>query len=149
MKSICWAPWISQLQSSGLPSIFLKAQPWYISGSGISVWHHGFGRRRKKQTFETWWQPDAGKKLLCLVKLNMCCYVSVCRSSGQSVVRFVRLSVGLSVCLSESVLSESVCLPLFPNCSTFLSLQDVARFCNRYPNIELSFEVQDKDDISA
>ena len=79
----------------------------------------------------------------------MCCYVSVCRSSGQSVVRFVRLSVGLSVCLSESVLSESVCLPLFPNCSTFLSLQDVARFCNRYPNIELSFEVQDKDDISA
>ena len=149
MKSICWAPWISQLQSSGLPSIFLKAQPWYISGSGISVWHHGFGRRWKKQTFETWWQPDAGKKLLCLVKLNMCCYVSVCRSTGQSVVRFVRLSVGLSVCLSESVLSESVCLPLFPNCSTFLSLQDVARFCNRYPNIELSFEVQDKDDISA
>ena len=83
----------------------------------------------------------------------MCCYVSVCRSTGQSVVRFVCLSVGLSVCLSvclsESVLSESVCLPLFPNCSTFLSLQDVARFCNRYPNIELSFEVQDKDDISA
>ncbi|RMX47508.1 hypothetical protein pdam_00002126 [Pocillopora damicornis] len=28
-------------------------------------------------------------------------------------------------------------------------MQDVARFCNRYPNIELSFEVQDKDDISA
>ena len=118
MKSICWAPWISQFQSSGLPSIFLKAQPWYISGSGISVWHHGFGRRWKKQTFETGWQPDAGKKLLCLVKLNMCCYVSVCRSSGQSVVRFVRLSVGLSVCLSLSCLSLSVCLS-FPTVLPF------------------------------
>ena len=28
-------------------------------------------------------------------------------------------------------------------------LQDVARFCNRYPNIELSFEVHDKDNITA
>lgn len=28
-------------------------------------------------------------------------------------------------------------------------MQDVARFCNRYPNIELSFEIQDKDEISA
>lgn len=28
-------------------------------------------------------------------------------------------------------------------------MQDVARFCNRYPNIELSFEVQDKEDITA
>ena len=24
---ICWAPWILQFQSSGLPSIFLRAQP--------------------------------------------------------------------------------------------------------------------------
>ncbi|KAL9982422.1 hypothetical protein ACROYT_G004461 [Oculina patagonica] len=28
-------------------------------------------------------------------------------------------------------------------------MQDVARFCNRYPNIELSFEVHDKDSITA
>lgn len=28
-------------------------------------------------------------------------------------------------------------------------MQDVARFCNRYPNIELSFEVHDKDNITA
>ncbi|XP_015771701.1 PREDICTED: U5 small nuclear ribonucleoprotein 200 kDa helicase-like [Acropora digitifera] len=28
-------------------------------------------------------------------------------------------------------------------------MQDVARFCNRYPNIELSFEVNDEDNISA
>ncbi len=26
---------------------------------------------------------------------------------------------------------------------------DVARFCNRYPNIELTYEVQDKDSISS
>ena len=70
-------------------------------------------------------------------------------SVGLLVSRSFVLFVCRSVCLSESVLSESVCLSLFPNCSTFLSLQDVARFCNRYPNIELSFEVQDKDDISA
>ena len=24
----CWAPWISQVHSTGLPSIFLRAQPW-------------------------------------------------------------------------------------------------------------------------
>ena len=118
MKSICWAPWISQLQSSGLPSIFLKAQPWYISGSGICVWHHGFGRRWKKQTFETGWQPDAGKKLLCLVKLNMCCYVSVCRSFVLFVCRSVGRSVGRSVCLGLSCLSLSVCLS-FPTVLPF------------------------------
>ena len=28
IQIICWAPWISQFQSSGLPSIFLRAQPW-------------------------------------------------------------------------------------------------------------------------
>ena len=28
IKSICWAPWISQFQNSGLPSIFLRAQSW-------------------------------------------------------------------------------------------------------------------------
>ena len=27
--------------------------------------------------------------------------------------------------------------------------QNVARFCNRYPNIELSYEVEDKDGIKA
>jgi pre-mRNA-splicing helicase BRR2 len=27
-------------------------------------------------------------------------------------------------------------------------MADVARFCNRYPNIELSYEVQEKDEIS-
>lgn len=36
--------------------------------------------------------------------------------------------------------------------NTLLSLtdsqmQDVARFCNRYPNIELSYEVANKDNI--
>ena len=25
---LCWAPWISQVQSTGLPLIFLRAQPW-------------------------------------------------------------------------------------------------------------------------
>ena len=25
---LCWAPWISQPQGTGLPSIFLRAQPW-------------------------------------------------------------------------------------------------------------------------
>lgn len=28
-----------------------------------------------------------------------------------------------------------------------IQMADVARFCNRYPNIELSYEVADKDDI--
>ena len=27
MQIICWAPYISQFQSTGLPSIFLRAQP--------------------------------------------------------------------------------------------------------------------------
>ena len=27
-------------------------------------------------------------------------------------------------------------------------MADVARFCNRYPNIELTYEVQDKESIS-
>ena len=27
-------------------------------------------------------------------------------------------------------------------------MADVARFCNRYPNIELSYEIADKDRIS-
>ena len=31
--------------------------------------------------------------------------------------------------------------------ASFSPLQDVARFCNRYPNIDLTFEVQDKDGI--
>ena len=26
---------------------------------------------------------------------------------------------------------------------------DVAKFCNRYPNIELTYEIQDKEDISS
>ena len=29
----------------------------------------------------------------------------------------------------------------------FFSPQDVARFCNRYPNIDLNFEIQHKDQI--
>ena len=52
------------------------------------------------------------------------------------------------------------CIFMFYHCcslafsyrSCFLSVlvvQDVARFCNRYPNIELSFEVEDNDDITA
>ena len=88
---------------------------------------------------------------LCLSVVSFVC-LSVGRSVGRSVClsgSVLSESVLSESVLSESVLSESVCLPLFPNCSTFLSLQDVARFCNRYPNIELSFEVQDKDDISA
>lgn len=28
-----------------------------------------------------------------------------------------------------------------------VQMADVARFCNRYPNIELSYEVADKDSI--
>jgi pre-mRNA-splicing helicase BRR2 len=27
-------------------------------------------------------------------------------------------------------------------------MADVARFCNRYPNIELTYEIQDKDKIT-
>ena len=27
IKIICWAPWILQVQSTGLPLIFVKAQP--------------------------------------------------------------------------------------------------------------------------
>ncbi len=30
---------------------------------------------------------------------------------------------------------------------TEAQMQDVARFCNRYPNIDLSFEVANKDNI--
>ena len=30
-RSICWAPWISQFQSTGLPSMFLRAQPCAVS----------------------------------------------------------------------------------------------------------------------
>lgn len=30
-----------------------------------------------------------------------------------------------------------------------VQMTDVARFCNRYPNIELSYEVQNKDRISS
>lgn len=32
---------------------------------------------------------------------------------------------------------------------TDAQMADVARFCNRYPNIELSYEVQDKDRIHS
>jgi pre-mRNA-splicing helicase BRR2 len=32
---------------------------------------------------------------------------------------------------------------------TDAQMQDVARFCNRYPNIELNFEVLDKDEITS
>ena len=28
-------------------------------------------------------------------------------------------------------------------------MANVARFCNRYPNIELTYEIQDKDEISS
>ena len=28
-------------------------------------------------------------------------------------------------------------------------MADVARFCNRYPNIEMAYEIQDKEDISS
>ncbi|CAF4965582.1 unnamed protein product, partial [Rotaria socialis] len=28
-------------------------------------------------------------------------------------------------------------------------LADVARFCNRYPNIEVSYDIPDKDDVST
>ena len=28
IEIICWAHWISQVQSTGLPSILLRAQPW-------------------------------------------------------------------------------------------------------------------------
>ena len=28
IQIICWAPWILQVQSTGRPSIFLRAQPW-------------------------------------------------------------------------------------------------------------------------
>ena len=28
-------------------------------------------------------------------------------------------------------------------------LADVARFCNRYPNIEVSYEIPEKDDITS
>ena len=31
---------------------------------------------------------------------------------------------------------------------TDAQMADVARFCNRYPNIELSYEIADKDRIS-
>ena len=31
LRSICWAPWISQFQSTVLPSIFLRAQPCAVS----------------------------------------------------------------------------------------------------------------------
>ena len=30
---------------------------------------------------------------------------------------------------------------------TSMFLQDVARFCNRYPNIDLAYEIHDKDHI--
>merc|ERR1712142_223145 len=32
---------------------------------------------------------------------------------------------------------------------TDIQMADVARFCNRYPNIELSYEVLDKDDLAS
>ena len=31
IQIICWAHWISQVQSTGLPSIFLRAQSWMKS----------------------------------------------------------------------------------------------------------------------
>ena len=30
IEIICWAHWISQVQSPGLPLIFLRAQPWVL-----------------------------------------------------------------------------------------------------------------------
>ena len=30
IQIIRWAPWILQFQSTGLPSIFLRAQPWWL-----------------------------------------------------------------------------------------------------------------------
>ena len=39
IQIICWAPWILQVQSTGRPSIFLRAQPW--------VWY-SFYREKKR-----------------------------------------------------------------------------------------------------
>lgn len=60
---------------------------------------------------------------------------------------YLSLSICLPVCLTVRL---SVCLAIQTLTSYVpVTLQDVARFCNRYPNIELSFEVHDKDNITA
>ena len=60
IQIICWAPWISQFQSSGLPSIFLRAQPcWPVEYSCDQVFcSHGtiltvpkFKRQNSGQSF--------------------------------------------------------------------------------------------------
>ena len=42
IQILCWAPWISQLQSTGPPSIFLRAQPCQVakqqSTSLCTIW---------------------------------------------------------------------------------------------------------------
>ena len=39
IEIICWAHWISQVQSTGLPSIFLRAQPWICVVSLYTLSH--------------------------------------------------------------------------------------------------------------
>ena len=39
IQIICWAPWILQVQSTGLPSIFLRAQPCLSQSSSLLTQH--------------------------------------------------------------------------------------------------------------
>ena len=50
---LCWAPWISQVQDSGLPSIILRAQPWlyaHVHTVHLLLW--GTIIWKKKKTYK-------------------------------------------------------------------------------------------------
>ena len=63
------------------------------------------------------------------------------------------LSLSLSLCLHQGVESIFDIMEMEDEERTALlqlsdaQMADVARFCNRYPNIELSYEVAEKDNL--
>ena len=50
---LCWAPWISQVQDTGLPSIILRAQPWlyaHVHTVHLLLWGTIIWKKKNVQT---------------------------------------------------------------------------------------------------
>ena len=87
IQIICWAPWISQVHNSGLPSIFLRAQPCVLliiilHDTFFSLFSHVlpmlsfFQTRSVKQTTVFRGPLEIGSQL----KINVYGYIRVCCS---------------------------------------------------------------------
>ena len=57
---MCWAPWISQVQSTGLSSFFLRAQP-CVCKVYWSFSVRQFGLAYRKKAYQTWLTHQACK----------------------------------------------------------------------------------------